>query len=206
MNIAEERVAFFHEIGLAVTQWAEVEAMMFHVTAVAMRNLLDADLLSYGFFSVENFRSKLEFSNKIILKRFEDNQSHIDSWIDLCKRIDACSSRRNHLAHFSVLIYDKNCDGRRYALVPRFTPLAQQHSSTLKPPSGSLCLRDINAIRLESLAITRTLQNFYARLCGNSELFPKAHEQPENPSPSHTIIAQIHEALGHHAKPSRRKS
>jgi len=59
----EEQLSFYLEIGWTITQWAHLEHALYLVTSrVFPRG--SAGALASGFYSIENFRSKLAFADR----------------------------------------------------------------------------------------------------------------------------------------------
>jgi len=208
MSPSEEHIAFYYELGFAITQWAHIEHHLCLI-ATACFERKDAKLVGLGFFSIENFRSKLQFIHRIFRQKFEGT-NHINDWLILHDRINTWSAKRNHLAHYTAHGYMMNRPGRRYALIPWISTGKQSRLTRRNPnlaivPPEALFVRDIIAIRFEFFAITVSLRNFLCRLNGEPEIFPKSSEQPSCPPTIHTIRDQIHVALGHRLGPSRKK-
>jgi hypothetical protein len=80
------------------------------------------------------------------------------------------------------------------------------HAEGEKPPAGSLCLRDLAAIRLEFHALTTQVCNAFEVLCGRPAPYPESDEQPANPPSLRQIADKIRLELGFPPKPSRKKS
>lgn len=211
MNTQEEYIAFYKELGVAVAQWATVENSLAQLVCLCLTDR-DADkwMLYQGFYSIENFRSKLLFAETMILEKFRTSKG-IAEWEALRKRLQQASAGRNKLVHRIVVdIPIGGKPGRRFALIPApkpdLDPKKRPYTNTCTPPPGSLCLRDINALTHEFRACFVHLVNFAARVRGLEEPLPISLERARNPSTIQYLNTQIHEALGHRAKPSRRKS
>ncbi len=205
MSPAEESVAFYHEIGLAITQWAHVEMALARVTAYHFEPK-HGGLSIDGFFSIENFRAKLSFANSILETSITDG-AQIVEWGKLHSRLEKSSKSRNELAHQRAIVYPDSKPGRRYALVPWFVedPKMKSKSGKQIPPPGSLCIRDINGVRLNFLALANALTNFEYRLDGLQGPFRESSEQAGGPLEIDDLRRRIHEVLGHPLKPSRKK-
>lgn len=199
LQAREEYLAFYHELGLAITQWAAIENSLFHVMAECFLPI-DLQLLAGGFFAVENFRSKLRYVDTVFTMKFGQTPHH-DDWVQLNVRITGCVSRRNALAHHQARVYIHGKEGRKYALIPWIThsPITrkkQRNPTIPKPPAGALFVRDIVRIRFEFYALAVSLDNFRSRIRGEPEMMPKSSEQPRNPPTIRSIRDQNHAILG----------
>jgi hypothetical protein len=206
----EEEVAFYFELGYATTQWAQIESGL----GIALAHSVEPRegyALYVSFFSIENFRSKLQFAESMLLERYRGNPQ-LEQWAKLHVLLQACATKRNKLVHRQVTYYSASPAWRRFALVPwprseLNEPAANKSRRRQeKPPSDALCLMDIQKIRLDFFAAHCAVVNFSARLRGVAEPIPKSLEQPMAPMPIRILRARIHEALGHPLPPSRRKS
>ena len=134
----EESIAFYYELGLAITAWAHVErALLWIVTSCFTKhNQIQAAI---QFLSIENFRSKLLAADHLFTTRF-DGTKHIGDWEALYAKLERLSSLRNHLVHYHQMGYVPGKPGRRYALIPTLSKSTKFRSRTPQPPSGSLFL------------------------------------------------------------------
>jgi hypothetical protein len=210
MTHNEEAILFYRELGLAIAQWAAVENALAQLTTLCLIDAKDRWMLYMGFYSIENFRSKLQFTHTLIVDKFKDSAA-LAEWPDLVKRLKSDSAQRNKLVHRVVVDYPFGKKlGRRFALVPAPKPDVLDTRSAVnqheKPPADSLCLRDINGMRTEFFAVYVNLVNFSARIRGLDEPLPKSLEQAKGPHTIQSLRNQMHELLGHPPKPSRRKS
>lgn len=196
MTPAEESICFYYELGLAMTQWSHVENDLCTL-ALSFCHDGDRNAMALGFFSIENFRSKLAFTNAIVEKKLsEQSSAHAQEWDGLRKRVSDVSANRNRLAHRTVRIYPQNGEARRYALIPWIRMKPKTNKERNKPPPGSLFVRDINRIRLEFFALVCTLSNFRDRVHGRTVTFPKATEIPKDPMTNTEIVNFVRVAFG----------
>lgn len=200
MTLNEERVAFFHTLGLALAEWTNVERGLFHVLAVCFKPD-DQQVLGVGFVGMEGFRTKLQFADRAIKRRISGSRFS-EQWAKLYDNLEGHGGTRNKLAHFRHKEYPSNNPGQRIAIAPWITAKGLNPN---KPPPGSLCVRNIARARLEFFAISRALSNFSARLTQRPEPFPKSDELIVGPPTIQQLNNQIHEALGHQQKSSREK-
>lgn len=194
-------MAVFHfEHSVAITQWAALEQSLFRVVAKCF-NEGDINVLALGFVSIENFRSKLQFADRTIMRKHINTQHGAD-WKSLYNRLKSSSTQRNNLVHYPQMAYPHNTAGRRYALIPWVN---EKHQNRAIPPKGSLCIKEIIKVRYEFFAINLSLANFGCRLSGIKEQFPKSSEQAMHPPTILQLKNQMHELLGHPQKSSREK-
>lgn len=199
MTPAEEHVAFYHQVGLAVDQWGMVEYGLFEVVS----SCFDRDqrrMAARGFFSIENFRSKLKYADEV-LKVHMSAEHHLARWVVILARLQSASGKRNRIVHGRVIVHSMSQAGRRYALVPWDAP-----SGSGRPPPGSLCLRDVAAFTSDFSSLFVSLSRFCDSLNGRRAHLPESGERPRDPPTIPQIRAQIHAILGHPAKSSRKKS
>jgi len=70
MTRDEEIVAFHYRLGVAITEWSNVEKGLSTIVVACFRHAdLNREALGVGFFSLEGFRAKLEFSDGIVSKK-----------------------------------------------------------------------------------------------------------------------------------------
>lgn len=199
MTPAEEHYIFYYELGLAITQWAHVEMALRDVTVNCV-SAIDRRTISIGFYSIENFRSKLQFCDKIITERFEASP-HFSDWRNLRERLTRASSKRNRLAHRGIIVFPAAHAGRRYALVQRLTEQFTAKSkkptraSSTNPPQDALCLRDVVQFRLDFFSLLVDLANFAAKLAGRAPEFPPEFQGPKTPPTLSEMRAQMRHIL-----------
>lgn len=205
MTKQEEELAFFHELGLAVCNWNFVESGVYQIMT-ARANTNDHYALGFGFFAIDNFRAKLSFANAFLEQKLSATQRA--TWEVFATRLRKTVARRNRLAHDRVFFYEHGAPGRRYALEdwPTDRPRTSKSWPPKTPRDGALCLRDVVSCKRDFFYLHQDLENFHAALLGRKEPHSEVHERAENPPTIQAIARQMHEALGHPLKPSRRKS
>ena len=199
ISFEEEEVAFLHELGLAISQWAAVENQLFYVLAKDLTRK-QFEFLKHGYFSIRVFQEKLSFVNGLLarsLKRKKD----IERWRSLSKRLTRCSAQRNHLAHWPVVSFLAEDAGRRVGLTgwlagARFT------SKGPMAPVDALCLLDVVRIRYSFLEIFWDLTDLAHDRKKRPRPFPKSPEQDQPPIQIRTLIDQIRAKLGSWQPPS----
>lgn len=167
---SEEEAIFFMQIGLATTAWADVENALRYVALACIEN--DPDDMNHrvvqlGYFSIEAFRSKLEFVNAVVSRKFAGS-AKLNDWMPLVERVRTASQQRNKIAHRSFNLYLQSRPGRRIALVPWKITKRKTKPNIERAPDGSLCLRDIFKLTQEFIAVRATLENFCAWLQGKN--------------------------------------
>jgi hypothetical protein len=203
MTPGEEHTAFYHAIGMAITQWAAVEHSLYDVLSACFEDQQSASV-GVAFFSVENFRSKLQIVDNVIALRFKD-VPHFSDWIELHRRIESAAGDRNALAHQWVLIYPNEKPGHRYSLRPWLPKLRKKAPKRQqKFPPGSLFVRDIALLVGRFSTISNALMNFAARLRGRQEHFPKSAEQEPHPMTLRELKHQTYAILGVPPRSSRK--
>lgn len=200
MTFDEEQLAFFHELGLAISQWSFVESGMYEIVA-ACTEPRDQYAMGFALFAVDNFRAKLAFCDAYLKKKRLD-KARIATWDKLVDRLRNAAPKRNRLAHDRVCSFSHGRVGRRFALEDWPSNKPQDR---IKPSSGDLCLRDIIAIRYEFFQLYLALQNFCAILLGQPEPHSGVGALPKNPPKIRTIRNQIRAALELPPLPSRKK-
>lgn len=215
MNISEESAIFWHELGLAISQWTFVESGIFKVVSTCVSRD-DRAALGYAMFAIENFRSKLAFADAIMERKIAD-EKHLAEWQSLSDRIRRLAAKRNNLAHYRVVLYEDERPGRRVVIekwpadrrMPKgpeeITTAAQlKKVMTPRPKESALSVRDVAAIRSEFFRAARLLDNLHAALKGLPIPYKEASAPVGSPPTIRELRNQIREALELPQKPSRR--
>lgn len=201
MTLGEKHFAFYEAYALAVTQWAMVERTLLEVLVACVR-AEDIEMVGHGFFSVENFRSKLSLVDAMLRQKVTSKVDLAD-WKRLDERIRSASSLRNRLVHGRVKIYQQQPAGRRYAIEPWIDQGKGLKRRPGKPPPVAWYVRDLVGISHKFQALISSLKNFASRLRGQKEQLPKSSEQPTRPPTLAVLRRRIHEILGAPPSPSR---
>jgi hypothetical protein len=155
------------------------------------------------FYSVENFRSKLQVVDNLLSAKFRDHPAFED-WPDLLERCRQTSSGRNTIVHHRLIADPKAKPGRRYGLQPVLPDFKNPPKIKRKRPAGTLCIRDIAILQSRFVLLSNALHNFAARLRGLPVPLPKSSEQDAHRRSLEHLRRQIHELCGHPLRSSRR--
>ena len=112
----EERLRFYAALGLCIAQWSHVEDALASVFSEAMsgRSLI----VTWGaFYAIQSPETKIDATNAAVAMRLH-NGALLNAWQRLFNHAHRKRKRRNNIAHFQVLIYPKEPEGRRYILRP----------------------------------------------------------------------------------------
>ena len=204
-----EQLAFYWAVGKAIAQWSFVEKNLRELVAVCVEDA-DREAIVTTYLSIENFRSKLQFVDRLFAAKFGKTE-HRAPWERLYARLRTHSGRRNILAHSVATAYKNGAPGRRIGFQPWLlksqpgTPTANRQV-TGKPPNDAVCLRDVEGMRLEFLALATSLANFHNEVfLGMPAPPPTTHGPPSGPPTIRSLEIQMREALGLPPKPSRPK-
>ena len=169
LSPVEAHLLFYSELGLALSQWSKVELAIGDLLTTAVGKQERRKLL-VGYFSIENFRSKLTFCRNVLEETF--TKVEIEEWHALESRIEKAAKTRNKLAHRTVITFPAAPIDRQTALVDWRTevsvakPRKSRFTSTTQPPAGSLCLIEVVHARYEFFGIIVALSNFAAKVAG----------------------------------------
>lgn len=192
----EQEIVIFHfRLGVAITQWANVEDQLRNVLySVYEDRWKNREALGIGLFSLEGFRAKLAFSNGVMRRKLAHSKpQHIPAWEELCVGAREYSQHRNSLAHWPMQRYWDASPGRRLCLVPWVIPKPPEGSK--EPPADALYTCEIFKFSNMFLALARRLENFRFRICDEPEPHQESDVQVQNPPPFATIALQTIEVL-----------
>ena len=197
MDVNEEQIAFYSELGRATTQWAHVEFALAWVVATCFGSV-DTQRAIDGFLTIENVRTKIQYADAIVSKHDLSKRERA-TWAELIEQTGKLAKKRNRLAHGWVLSDPRAKAGRRKMLLSA-RPAKKQ---TREKYPGAICLRDVVGYRLEFFALWTALENFSDRLLGQEEQFPKSQEQPQRPPTIAAIRRQIYAFASRPPQPSK---
>ena len=199
MDILEERIAFYFELGHGITQWAHVECAL-GVIAAHRFSKPNYNLTLTGFLSIESFRSKLQYVDAIIQRHgLPDGEK--ENWAALKQRCQRVGKKRNGLAHKWVVENPSGNPGQRLLLIGSLSAL-NPPKSRKKRYAGAIGLRDVAGYRSEFFALMAELMNFDARLSEQREPFPKYLTRARHPPSIPQIRKEIREGVSHLLPPS----
>lgn len=172
----EEHIAFHMAIGQAITQWAHVENGLFNICTVAFSGV-PTKVVGASFYAIDNFRTKLAFTDNAIAQS-NTFKELIEDWAKLREQVRALSSTRNKIAHCRTIGFYGASARRRYAIVPISYKEPKIKSKRPLPPSGSLCVRDIDLVSRQFSRASNLLLDLMAKAQGGQWL-PAEHAPPE---------------------------
>jgi hypothetical protein len=199
MNSNEEQLAFFEQVGRAVTQWATVEQALLDIVSACFDDRYPAQL-TVSYWAVENFRSKLQMVHNLVAVKFGQSP-HFDQWNALRDRVDRESRARNTLSHYWLLTHHDGRPGRCLGLHPRPTRLARAKTvrRTQKVPPGTLFVRDIAYLARRFSALTCEIHNFGAILRGRPVRYQESFTQIGKPPTLADLVHEIRALSGRRA-------
>lgn len=174
----QERAAFFHQMGDALSSWAGVETILFGLFSRSFPRSEWAAL--YGaFIAVENFRSRLQMIDTIIREKYKE-KIILERWAALSKRLATESKNRNYIAHRPTQQYLDGRVGRRFGLIDRadtLLPIYRRSTAVTKvelnsnprkipPPQGTLFIKDITRAKERWRALSINLMSLDLYLGG----------------------------------------
>ena len=185
MTPEQEHFLFYHELGKALSQWAYVELDLRHLVTASVP-IEARQAVAVGYFSIENFRSKLAYCDSIIIES-KHRSPIVARWPPIYERVRSASTRRNRLAHWTLMFYPRAKTGRRHALVEwsrnEFSAPSKQEPdrNTSGPPSSALCLRQVLEARYDFESLTPALSNLRAAFLGEREPWSDSQCTPATP-------------------------
>jgi hypothetical protein len=198
----EESIAFYYYIGQAITEWARVELSLYWLVSACFTKG-NRERLAAGFFSIENFRSKLKFVDEIFKAKYHKPR-HIKQWESLREDLERLSRVRNHLAHYVVREYAEGRPGRRLALQPRINQPTKFKQIIRKPPSGALCLKQIVHAKRRLEALASAVEFLFYDLLRLKTPYPASLAQADDVPSMASLALLIRAELQMPTPPSRR--
>lgn len=175
ISYEEEVEMFYAQIGYTLTQWAMVEFLLYDVASKCVPKS-DRKLIFAGIFAIENFRGKLNFSDKIIKVKFTD-ENHLKEWADLLARLNKMAGHRNAIAHGKVEFYPHSKPGRRIGLMGwTVVPKIKMRNSNIAP-TEAITIQKLAATQYQFFDLILDMHNFSSLLAGVSVRYPKSGAQ-----------------------------
>jgi len=203
MNPNEEHLAFYHQIGRAVTQWAHIEQGLYEIATICFGDR-EHLAVNVAFFGIENFRSKLQFVDNLVSVKYQKSPLFAE-WEGLHRKIESAAKGRNTIVHYWVLIYPHERPGRRLCLLPRLPNLRKPPPKRRqKIPAGALCVRDVSLLVMRFGRLAVELEDFSRHLRGRSAPIPISPEPEERPMTLRELRHLIRVLSGHPQQSSRR--
>lgn len=189
--LCEEENIFYIELARAIVEWANVEHCLSLLVHICVENN-ERETLDNGFYSIENFRSKLQFVSTLIKTKFKEHEC-LENWKNIEERVITLSAKRNKLVHFRFTVFQQNKEGKRYALIPF---LMEIDINKPPPQKNVLFLPDIIQIRYDFFQIWKDLIYYRDALLRIQVLLPESSLQSKKIPPSiHTLRDQIRKEL-----------
>lgn len=180
----EESILFYMAIGQAVSQWAHVENGLYNLACAALGD--GSDAFGAAYHKIENFRTKLAFTDQAIAlsPKFTNLQP---DWSATRNNVESQAKIRNKIAHCRTIVFPNSVEGRRYAIVPISYDQSKFKSGKAIPPSGSLCVIDIDQAAKQFAMASNSLFDLLARAEGCPEQFGALAQQV----PPRQTLAQL---------------
>lgn len=210
LTMNEEHGMFHYELGNCITYWAFVEQSLCNLAAGCV-GAGDYNTIVNGFYGIENFRSKLQFVDRMVQSAVSDRPELLRAWTLLDKRITQASVVRNQLVHRTIGIYDKAPVGKRYALVPHLElhravvifPLVRMMES--KPPAEAMFLRQLAAAQSRFFGVQVSIANFKDSMAGDAKFFPESLERGLAIPDLRSLRSRFRKSLGVPIPPTHRE-
>lgn len=192
----EEQFNVHIAIGTAITQWAHLESSLAETFFISLKSRRRGAVLA-AFFAVENFRSKLAMVDAAV-KASVRTKKEFAAWKAISRRITKVATKRNHLAHYQILIELGNAAGSRVLVRPNiFDPFGAPRKGTF--PEIGYRLVDMQNIQRDISAVRTTLENFNSRLSGRPELPDTFLESAAHKATYDNVVSHILKA--HESQP-----
>lgn len=175
MTSGEETLSFYYLLGSAISAWANVERALCGVVSTCFTKH-NTTLAIIAFFSIDNFRTKLQTANHLFTTKF-DGTKYVAEWEKIVPSLERLAILRNHLAHYHTVGYQHEPPGRRLALVPVIGKIPKFRQRVPKPPPGSLCLREIAHARRQFEAVGYALDFLFWRVTKQRTQLPASLAQ-----------------------------
>jgi hypothetical protein len=184
ISFHEERQIFYYELGLTITQWAQVEHAFQHAYTSSFKKFDQA--ISMAFYAIENFRSKLTVADVAFHLNLSPELN--DEWAVLNSKLQKRSKIRNQLAHRYIKERPNKTPGKRVLLMP----------NNLKPMPGdnfgeakAFGVRDLVLYRYAFYGLSNQLLTFADRIGGSVAPFSVPHGLLDRPPNLDDLLAQM---------------
>lgn len=180
MNLQEETLLFYYELGTAITQWAQLELSLLLLLRSCFPSKQGAAVVR-GYLSIDAFNRKLAFVSEVLTERPRFPKVE-KQWKEVQARIRAASQTRNNLVHWIVHTYPAAPEGRRRVLIPWRRKGLRQPPDRSRPPSDALCVRKIRDARIQFFAAIVDIEDFQYQLKGRRSPFSLGGRTATRPS------------------------
>lgn len=194
ITIGEEGTAFFYMIGQAITQWSFVEDELFRMAAHDFTGK-ERKAFEAGYASIESFRAKLSFVDKIF-RQSDDFNLFASEWERVEQYVIGQSKVRNTLAHSRVVVFLHAPEGRRYAIVTGQSASGKKKPGRGSPPAGSLCVREIDLFSRQFTRASMMIASINLRRRGEVDHYRAMLDQQLSHLSLEQIALQIRAMIG----------
>ncbi len=196
ISFHEERQIFYYELGLAFTQWAQVEHAFQHIYTSSFKNYDMAIAMSFR--AIDNFRSKLQVADVAFNLNLSFEQ--FAEWETLKKKLNKRNQERNQLAHRYIKNKPENKEGKRILLMPsNLKPLPDDNYQE----SRAIAVQNLVLYRYAFYGLSNQLLNFADRVSGSKTPFSVPHGPLERPPTLQTLLDQMRDVLEPPHRPLR---
>lgn len=202
MTEQEEIYAFYYQVGKSLERWAWIETELAMICGFCSSVRHHGYSHITGFFVIENFRSKLAYTDALVnVKCRREQPKVLHLWSIVKKRIEKMATLRNQLAHRRATVIRRGKPGERIALMEPNWILNDETDATKLPPEQKITIRDVAHRSAQFSAL-------YSHLCDFSRLLSVGGDQlPPMPTVKRPTMREIEsvmrEAMGRQQRPAR---
>lgn len=169
--------AFYFHFSSCINLWALTESRLAYITCCCVEEC-SRGMLYEAYSSIENFRSKLEFSTKLIFEKFSSNNIAKEHWEKIRAQLTKCAGKRNRIAHGNIINMPFNAVGKRYAVVPWHyeNPYMKGHADSKS--DNNIYLKDLLLFQDCFVNVCHLLLDFSGVVLGKRAQLPESLELP----------------------------
>ncbi len=192
ININEEQISFYLEIGLALTQFKFVSDHLFNVLQVTVLiERPEASEYLQKYVNATSFGSQLAIAKKFLPELLP--KSFHDEWLQYSVQLETAKEMRNNLAHGWLLVDTNRIEGERIMMLPTS---GSKWDGSKSVAAHAAYLLDVVKYRNFFFSIGNKLQNLDWRLRGEPKNYPDGNfAEPTDPT-LHEIIQLPYMYLG----------
>lgn len=184
----QEKVMLTYAVGRAIQAWVSVENGL---CMIAEQCLLDADrvMSRAGFYSIENFRSKIAFV-EAVYKRSKYSPENDKEMARLLASASSLSKVRNQIVHRELMDYA----GSHIPKAPGRVALLEDAGPSLGTPESmgnGIGVRQVVQAELQFSHLFHALWDFRETLRGHTSRFAASFPLPESPPTIREIKARM---------------